>query len=633
MNDRDLQHIVDRVQRGLVHARPGPQAGTWQAETPPDLRVLFRSTGSGLLVPQSTLLRRGPIAQVKTYLTASEVFGVRPDPDAVERMLKQVPLGAALLFAGDIMATLRHPRRSQRDTDLAYAKDWFREPTLTKVRNLIGTDESRILIPPQAVHVMIKLALLFSPNGPTNSTLGELPAILLAISELMGNVDPENTDPLVIDTTPGWLGRELVANQYLNDSLNVVSMMARSYHRWVANSDLATIYRNVTGVDINDLMTVSLALWAHWINADEDEDSVTLYPTVKLAELNWDASRIEKTLALFVAPLDQLTQYVQEDIEQYGVKWSNSPIERFPVMPVSDELFLILDPNMLVRRAFGWLPYWDVISATKNRKIQGRFANRITKISEQYVEQALMGICGDASRFYSESRLKASLGGTGRRVADAAIDYGDAWVVLETTTTQLRRGAVAGVEDDSVDKDLNKMVDEVEQISDTIDSLRNNGTRLTGFKDHGPRRFYPVLIMAEGFPINPVTLTVLRGMVEKKGLLRGADTAPLEVLDTDELDMIEGLAQSDGPTFIELLRGKATAEMWRASMEHYIMVELGLNPPKPARVTRLWNETVNHLSRRLLAASTVDAGTTHSFSNDIAGGPAAATEGIQVDKR
>ncbi|SED84137.1 hypothetical protein SAMN04490359_2147 [Streptomyces griseus] len=100
-----------------------------------------------------------------------------------------------------------------------------------------------------------------------------------------------------------------------------------------------------------------------------------------------------------------------------------------------------------------------------------------------YVSEVLHRITEDAStvrRVYDDAQLKAAYTVKGQRIADAAVDYPGTWIVIEVTTTQLRREAATAVPDESQIKDIDKLIEEVDQINATIDALRQDETALTG---------------------------------------------------------------------------------------------------------------------------------------------------------
>ncbi len=56
-----------------------------------------------------------------------------------------------------------------------------------------------------------------------------------------------------------------------------------------------------------------------------------------------------------------------------------------------------------------------------------------------------------------------------------------------------------------------------------------------------------MLVLPEGFPVNPITLTVIRERARRKGLFTKPDTDPVEIVDIEELEMMEALQEASGP--------------------------------------------------------------------------------------
>jgi hypothetical protein len=118
-------------------------------------------------------------------------------------------------------------------------------------------------------------------------------------------------------------------------------------------------------------------------------------------------------------------------------------------------------------------------------------------------------------------------------------------------------------------------------------ALRAEESALTGAPAHPVRRFYPLLVAAEGFPVNPISTEHLRARVRERGLLTGPDVAPLEVVDTVELAMLEGLAEQGGPSMRDVLAGKERALFHRMSVRDYLLTECRYQPERPERVQEL----------------------------------------------
>ncbi len=102
------------------------------------------------------------------------------------------------------------------------------------------------------------------------------------------------------------------------------------------------------------------------------------------------------------------------------------------------------------------------------------------------------------------------------------------------------------------------------------------------------RRYYPLLVVTEGFPVSPFTLPLVRDRARGKDLLTGPDVAQLEIVDLVELEMLEGLAEHGGSSIVEILRAKRHGNLADSSVRDFILLELQLQPVRPARLDSLW---------------------------------------------
>jgi hypothetical protein len=299
-------------------------------------------------------------------------------------------------------------------------------------------------------------------------------------------------------------------------------------------------------------------------------------------------------LSLFSADVVTLRGLLLDETQNKGLVWSHDVLGRYPVVRADDGGLLVLDRNLLVRRIFGGLLALDIDAGLKggtrtDRKRAKHVAGCLQHLAEVYALEIFEAVAGGGSvgpRVYGDAELKCAFARTGRRIADAAVDYGDAWVVVEVTTSKLTRASVAASRE-ALSKDVDKLVGEVEQIDHTIAALRAEERKLTGARPAPARRFHPLLVVTDGFPVNPMSTELLRQRVAHEGLLAGNDVAPLEVVDIIELEMLEGITEQGGPSLRDILAGKERAVFFRSSVRDYLLVERGLNPAHSQRVSTL----------------------------------------------
>lgn len=174
-----------------------------------------------------------------------------------------------------------------------------------------------------------------------------------------------------------------------------------------------------------------------------------------------------------------------------------------------------------------------------------------------------------------------------QRTCDATVDDGRRWALLELTSSRLTRPSITATSAEHLDTDLHKLLGKVEQLGETITALRAREQALTAETAPAHRRYFPVLVTTEGWPINPATLTILRQRADAAHLLNGDDIAPLEVIDNAELEILEG-AHLGEMTLLDALEHKSTGSLALTSMRDYLLVEQDLRATVPARVDALW---------------------------------------------
>ena len=558
----------------------------------------FISRPNGLLIPAGAAAM--PLDLASVYLSGSEVFGVAPTPALIADELGRMPFSFVLSFVAATLTEHRDPGVPVGRADREFADRWLGGSALVRARNLLR-DPARRLVVPQAMYVLIKLAALHSPDAVLPGVAA--PRLALPYFGALEVIAAEHHEldhrDLVVDTEVGELASALVANQHLNQPLDEDHLMARFVRQWLDLPaerstdkrvvDLEQAFVEVTGVPLQDVVVVAVALWAR--SAIGQPYLPPDYVTVR----GWGNDRLAAALGLLTADLTTLRGLLRQEAgeEESSPAWTFSTLERYPVVRFDDGALLVLDRNLLVRRIFGGLTLYDITAPLENgdhgaRRRANRVRGCVRHLAEVYALELLEAATTSTStapRVFGDAELQAALARPGRRLADAAVDYGDAWVVAEVTTSKLKRASVAA-SPVALSEDLNKLVDEAEQIHSTITALRTEEPALTGAPAPA-RRFYPLLVVAEGFPVNPVSTELLRQRVHQRGLLTGTDVAPLEVVDTVELGMLQALAEQGGPSMREVFAGKEHAAFHRSSVRDYVLRECGYKPGRSARTSEL----------------------------------------------
>ncbi|MFJ6252493.1 MULTISPECIES: hypothetical protein [unclassified Streptomyces] len=529
--EEDLARKIEEIRKMLAGDEPAslrtsyladPSGGkaVLQGSTAPAIVPVWNERPSGLLVPTSSARTPDPIDLMAVYLTAEEIAGMATPEGYAEDQLRRIPAETVLRFCALWLTTLAMPDTSAREADEHFVNAVLKERVRDRVLNLLR-DPSRRLLVPQALMLLARSAIEILPDSvPEDAPQGHLVGALLHINQTMGR--HTEAGPTVIEDRPGPLGREIIANQHFNHTWSVSGVLARYARRWIelpaehqsnpAIVNLSQAYENCTGIRLDDLAAVAGALWVHTVHGR------FVVEHTELERLNIPAERLDAVLDLISQDIPGLRTELQRTKTEQRTEWFFDPFERWPVIRLPEQRLLILDPRHLVSRAFGWMPILDIKWPPDHRpkppghkKAAAQAEQTLRHFSEVYVSEILHHITQDspaARRVYDDEQLKAAYTAHRQRIADAAIDYPGTWIVIEVTTTQLRREAATAVPDDSQIKDIDKLIDEIDQIDATINALRHNETAFTGTPPTHNRRFLPLLVLPEGFPINPITLTV-----------------------------------------------------------------------------------------------------------------------------
>lgn len=571
----------------------------------------WRQLSSGIYVPADSTSRPAPIDLVLTYLTAEEIFGYPIPEQYIINQLRSCSVADVLVFVAQMLSHFHRPGVRRQEVDIFYADHWFTEPVKSRVVNLLRR-RGRTLVVPQSLFALAKLSLvhgwdcLFSTRPA-----GNLIAAVIGVTRYLGD-DEAYSESTVIGDSPGVLGREIIANHIFNNRRSAINTIGSFQRRWkqlpIERSidpqvvDLPGIYRQVVGVDLEDLATVALGFWASSVNG-----SAVVFSSY-FDSLGWSQQRLKRAIGLLSLSIPKMRSAVEQETHRYGFAWAISSFERWPIVELDSNTFLVVDPTLLVQRTFGWLPIFDIIDALDRddskpaRSLRGKVNSCVSHLAEVYVLEVASQIAAGSvgsKRIYEDSELKRAFKAPGQKVADAAIDYGDAWVVLEVTALQMRRDSVAGTSEEAVVSDIKNLIKKVKQIDATIESIRTAEEKLTGVTASQRKKFYPLLVTAVGFPVNPVTITLLRQQLETDGILRGKDIAPLEVADIEDLEIIEGLQESTGPSLRDILENKSSAGLAASGLRDYIIQEARYNPRPPRRLDSLFRTAFEAVSEAL----------------------------------
>lgn len=568
-------------------------------------------TSSGLMVPKSVTMPPDPTENWFVYLTTEEIFGpgqTMSMPSIIANV-KKVSLEATLAWCAVWVAKLHHPGSIKRDVDSEFIATHLNGSHRVKIENLLRNPRA-VLLAPQTFVVIAKIALEHCERRGAPPQDGEdvrplVSAVLALPTHLTEGVEEVGEEDLVIHIDAGPMGPYLVANQLFNNAPEwrtawaVYQRCLREFPRELVNHprivNFEAAYLDATGVPLDDLVTVCAVVWSRTISGQ---------PSFELSyfdALKWDRVRLDAVLNLVTATPETLRDLLRQEANSFGVLWSTKTFDQFPIVRWEEGYLTVLHPAWVVNRSTGLWPLMDVRRELEQRgegSKASKVAGSVEHTHEHFALETIEELVG-TQRMYRDDALRRAYGKKGK-VADAAVDYGTSWVVVEVTTRGFRLETLAGVSEDSLAQDIDDIVGKARQAEATIDNLRRDEAALTGHSAvPGRRRFHPVVVVASRFAGNPITFTMLRERLKREGVLQADDCAPLEVLQFEDLLAMEGASEKHGYAFLDMLAEKATIERPLVPMLEFLSHKLGRSVPLPDRIHRSWKAWMDTAIDRL----------------------------------
>lgn len=579
----------------LAHRGANPPA---PAELPPGLDPgrWVRDDYRGLWIPTAGLdaaghARPGRAAGVlpggmrgQTYITAREILDHSLSPQEVLAALASVRAADVATHVASILAETESPDRG-RGADLRWARRLLTGEPLARAERRLQAG-SRLLARQVLLNVL-KLALVVGEPGPPNASpagVREATLAMLSLAEHLGAARTDGEERW--GGIPVGLALEIVANQSFYSTTPELMLVGRFGQVWLETAAAKArprqiaapeeLYRSMTGIDWEVGAAVVLALHSQAVL-----HGYVRFPSEFFDRLGLPRDQVDATLDRLCVPQIELAQLVETEAVRLGFDWTFNPLRRYPLVRLDDDTVLVHSPRLLLERAFdGVALYWEVVDGLRTQSDRGtedRFSRVHTDAAESYaveVARAIAPPLGAAHRVFTEKEMQNSWRRRGANlpsVCDFVIDYGDAWLCVEVTTSRLTEAAVAGHDLAALDSALDKIITDRKagQLASTIRLLKRRESDLTKRPAQHVRRYIPVLLTMYDFPVNNATMTEARGRLKAMDLLQ-PPIAPLVILSMTGFEMVEALAVPGGHAAADLIREWADSTWANGPIDSYL---------------------------------------------------------------
>lgn len=572
----------------------------------------LRTRPRPLGAPQPT-----PLGLVSRYLTMGDLLDDPPPLLQVATALRQVPVETALTWIANMLAPSAHGV-TWREHQVLQAHQWFPATHAFDRRALeLVLSGQRVLLTPQVLLVMARLACVQHPFTTAVTcdpdARQRLRRAMLTLAHHLGAerraADTTTPDGKVVlgEQKVTHMEVAMVANELLNRVPYPLSFIDRFERRWrelplerAGQSqivDLASEYEQATGVALADLVDVAFALWTQ-----TTAGAGPLMPPGYLDHLGRDPQIIDRVLSLIAdTPTGIADRSLEAAAGELDAEFDTALFGQTPLIRLHNGGLLVISPILLMERAFGWLPYYDLKAGFKRlegpkSKRADRSAACLRRTTELHAVETLTAVAhatpAKVGRVYGEVAIQRAYG-TVRPNADAACAWPGHWVVAEVSARQTPRTVAGATSAKALLDHLDKgAVKKARQLEGTIAAIRDREGALTGEPTQAePRRFWPLLIVPDGFPATPMTTQRLRRMLHDEGLLQGADTADLVIVDAEALEILESVGISEAASLPELLTEHAASPMAQSSLKNWFIETRGSIRPA-LRIRNRWTRSL-----------------------------------------
>lgn len=586
---------------GPALAIPDPERPIWPGTTVPAMGWDFRLLDSGLFVPTSS---RGPapIDTMATYITAPILLDQSIPLAEVVALIRALSPQDALGCCGWLMARMFRPGAGGPDVQQELVDALCVGATKGRATALVR--DRWVFMAPQVVLGVAKLALLFDHPTETSPDIDAMTNVVLGalgLAEHLGSTRDQE-EPMW-GSLPQPLSLDVVANQHFNASANSSAVVARHHMLWrelpAARDRAAADFHEeaflaATGTTMDTCTRIGLALYMLAQSERTGQLSAGLLPSLNLNDEETAAVR------LYVADLSDMQNHVRKDIARNGFSWAANSFRRFPIVRHNDGSMTILSLAYLRDRACGSANYFELNQHLNGTAAWGGFKDLRGRVPEDYVGTSLKAMYpewrGSVKRIWTEQELKMLW--PDQRICDFVVDAGDVWICIEVVSHMLSEPAACAQSVEALEQDIRFIAEEkAEQLHLTALSLLDPGAPQLLNRDAVPARVLPVVVATGGFPVNPITMSVIYERLRLLGFLQGAQFGPLEILNLDTLEAIEALSEQGRATLSALLIDKASAGLRLAGMDLFIVFERHLDLPCPSRLTRPLQEATVEIVR------------------------------------
>lgn len=494
------------------------------------------------------------------HLTYADIFGCAPDHEQVTADTARVPLASALYALGCISCVTERRDGFTREGQLHLVRRLALPAAVTRaLSDLLSPEPLRPLLSPQHLAGALRRALeLCDPAAheapaDVDVRLSMLQLLLSSAEDADPDVASGDADRLIsYFLRQSGIASRRVLLYAITDQAERLSTAWADRHGEPSARNLDEEFRNRTGLSIVQHLRAAYALHARFAAYAEEPTepaAAAVDPIDYLQRVGIPTAAARRFVDRYSATPADLQQLATDEVRQYGpttfrsTTFDRKPLVRFPngaVMPTS---FPALE--RLVHEG----TYWACRPPDREQSFTSQYGQVTERLIQSTIERIARAdpqppvFARDITYGPKRARMLAS---------DANLRYPADWVAFEIVTGRASVPTITRGDLRAFTADVNRLViKKARQLARCQNDAAFYG-RLKLGPDQRPERFWPVIVLADGFPTMPPLYGAIVQMVSAQvRLLPGHPT--LTLIDADDLAALERLGEH-GHRLIDVLR-------------------------------------------------------------------------------
>jgi hypothetical protein len=550
-----------------------------------------------LFIPPTVPQRHGEMDNIKVFVKYSDLFDRTPTFDEFVARLRRCGLHSVMQSLSALMQILYNDGVATPRLQPSLAVRSLTPAGLERLRRLPDV-ANQVVFFPQQILLTMKLALLHSPDAaderPDLEFGDDLVEILLMASDLLDDIGiPGGTA-----ATERILLSYIVRNFLLNTTDQFRYMLPRAALLYVTLPndpelqrdpsfvDVPAVFRQATGFELRDFIALGLALFPWFIDQSELRGTFTQERRSINPSTYFRNARLDPQIAtLLLETLSHTHESLVADLNARIAQRPTTLCDGYDFLPFMRKPLYRLREDVIVPIHLGYLAakfsggiYWTVFDylAGKDRL---RFSTFFGRVFELYVRRSVQRAIPDhaalARRVFPEFIYRTRTGE--RKTSDVIIVYDRAAIFIEATASRIK------MEDTAItgnlaafDSDVEKIVfGKARQLTERIRDFRDGLYTIGGLTPTELPRIYPVIATLQQLPESSITWRYFKERLQNEGSLQAEGVEPLQILDIEEIEILEGLL-SQGLSLRDILdRRMADPQRRYISMKNSLIAAIG----------------------------------------------------------